>query len=141
MWRYSSGLCHCRSFKDVYCSQTQSLGIQRQETLMFPPQCFGVRPRVCRRGLINHAGIHPCVTWLLAETPTYDPKCVIVIEKRLPLDRVFPVEQNQYILVTDGAELALRCAGHIYGTNQWLLLEYLRLHWHFLAVCTVQLGN
>ena len=57
------------------------------------------------------------VTQLLAEASTYDPKCVIVIEKRLPLDGVFPVEQNQYILVTDTAELALRCAGHTEQTT------------------------
>ena len=75
------------------------------------PRCFGHRPRVCRRGLINHAGIHPCITRLLAEVPTYDPQCVVMFEKRLPLDRVHSLEQNKYILITDGTELALRCAG------------------------------
>ena len=45
------------------------------------------------------------------------PKCVIVIEKSLLLGCVFPVERNQYILVTDGAELALRCAGRTEQTT------------------------
>ena len=53
----------------------------------------------------------------MADASAYDPKCVIVTEKRLPLDRIFPVEQNQYILVTEGAELALRCAGHTEQTT------------------------
>ena len=34
-----------------------------------------------------------------------------MFEKRLPLDRVHSLEQNKYVLITDGTELALRCAG------------------------------
>ena len=89
--------------------------------------------------MINHAGI-PCeavlIARLLPEASTYDPKCVVVIEKRLPLDRVFAVEQNRYILVTDGAELALRCAGH---TEQTAVVAAGDMH--CLAACAVQLGN
>ena len=66
----------------------------------------------CAETLAGEDGI----TRLLAEALTYDPKCVIVIEKRLPLDRTFPVEQNEYILVMDGAELALQCVGHMEQT-------------------------
>ena len=36
--------------------------------MSLPPPVCGVRPRVRRRGLINYADIHPCVTRLLAET-------------------------------------------------------------------------
>lgn len=75
------------------------------------PRCYGIRPRVCRQGLINQADIHPCLTRLLAEVPTYDPQCVVLFEKRLPLDTVHPMEYDKYVLVTDGTELALRCAG------------------------------
>ena len=87
-----------------FLGETRSLDVS--------PQCFGVRPWVYVDGAWSAiAGILPCVTQLLAEASTYDPNCVIMIEKRLPVDCVFAIEQNQYILVTDWAELALRCAG------------------------------
>ena len=75
------------------------------------PRCYGARPRVCRRGLISRASIHPCLTRLLADVPSYDPQCAVVLQRRFPMDTVHPIEYNKYILVTDGTELALRCAG------------------------------
>lgn len=74
------------------------------------PRCYGTQPRVCRRGLITRADKHPCLTRLLASRPSYDHECAVIIEKRFPLDTVHPIAYDDYILITDGTQLALRCA-------------------------------
>ena len=63
-----------------------------------------------------------------------------MIEKHLPLDRVFPIEQNQYILVTDGAELALWCVGHTEQTTV-VAAGVFEITLAFPCSCTVQLGT
>ena len=82
------------------------------------PDCFGARPRVCRRGLITHAASYPCLTRLLASSPSYDPACAIELARRMPLDVVHPRGQNRYTLITNGTELALRCTGRIERTTR-----------------------
>lgn len=82
-------------------------------TLDVSPHCYGERPRVCRRGLVMQANVHPCLTGLLMTVPTYNPECIVVLERRLPIDTVDAIEYNRYILITSGAELILRCSGHV----------------------------
>ena len=67
--------------------------------------------RVCGRGLSTCTDIYPCLMRLLARTPTFDPKCVIEITCHNPVDVVRPQEYNKYILITNGTDVALRCAG------------------------------
>ncbi len=75
------------------------------------PHCSGISPRVCRRGLITRATAHPCLTRLLADTPTYDPECAVIVERRFPFDTIDRIGHEEYVLVTNGTQLALRCAG------------------------------
>ncbi len=75
------------------------------------PTCFGQRPRVCRRGLINRPNVHPCVARLLGKEPAYDPSCIVSMQRRLPVDVVYPQVFNTYILITGGTDLVLRCEG------------------------------
>lgn len=75
------------------------------------PTCTGARPRVCRRGLVARAALHPCLTRLLSDAPAYDQTCVVIFERRLPIDVVRFVTYNTFVLITNGTELALRCAG------------------------------
>ena len=39
--------------------------------------CYGERPRICRKGLVNPARLYPCITRLLSESPGYDPQCLV----------------------------------------------------------------
>lgn len=75
------------------------------------PRCSGARPRVCKRGLISRANAYPCLTRLLDAEPRYDSSCVLTMERRMPMDMVYPQEYNHYILITGGTALVLRCAG------------------------------
>ena len=75
------------------------------------PDCYGHRPRVCRRGLISRPSAHSCTARLLASEPEYDADCTLVLERRMPLDVVHPQASNQYVLITGGTDLAYRCEG------------------------------
>jgi len=75
------------------------------------PSCVGHRPKVCRRGLITQAVAYPCLNRLLALSPAYDKTCQVSFARRLPIDVVHPQELNDYVLITNGTHLALRCEG------------------------------
>jgi len=75
------------------------------------PSCVGHRPRVCRRGLITQAVAYPCLNRLMALSPAYDKTCQVSFARRLPIDVVYPQELNDYVLITNGTHLDLRCEG------------------------------
>lgn len=75
------------------------------------PQCYGARPRVCQRGLVQRADIHPCLARLLTKKPAYSPYCTVILQRRLPVDVVYPQNSNKFIFITNGTKMALRCAG------------------------------
>lgn len=75
------------------------------------PACYGMRPRICRRGQIQAAGQYPCLSRLLSRTPGYDPECTVMLQSRLPHDVVQPFDEDSFILQTLGTELILRCSG------------------------------
>jgi len=75
------------------------------------PDCYGHRPRVCRRGLISRPTAHSCVARLLVNEPAYDPDCTVMMERRVPVDVVRPKAPNVYVLITSGANLTYRCEG------------------------------
>ena len=60
----------------------------------------GHRPRICRRGLISPSTGHRCMARLLVSPPAVDPNCIVVMERRLPMDsfltsieRVYPSDE------------------------------------------------
>ena len=75
------------------------------------PACYGERPRICRKGLLNPATLHPCITRLLSDSPGYDPQCAVTLQQRFSSDVVHHFDDNSYILQTGGTELILRCTG------------------------------
>lgn len=75
------------------------------------PTCYGERPRVCRRGLLNPANLYPCITRLLDKAPTYDPQCAVTLQHRFSHDIVHHYDDDTYILQTGGTELTVRCSG------------------------------
>lgn len=82
----------------------------RTGELDLSPKCIGARPLVCRRGLLTNAINYPCVSSLLANTPRYANECIITVSNRIPIDVVHPRHNNEYLLVTRGGTLRLRCA-------------------------------
>ena len=77
------------------------------------PRCHGRHPRVCRCGLITQATTYSCLTHLLAANPTYHPSCVIVVQRRIPIDTIHPHQNNGLVLTTNGTTLIKRCAGQV----------------------------
>ena len=82
------------------------------------PQCYGYRPRVCNRGLTTQATAYHCLTRLLAANPSYAPDCALVMQRRMPIDSIYPHPQNGFILITNGTTLIRRCAGQVERAKQ-----------------------
>ena len=74
------------------------------------PRCHGRHPRVCRRGLITQATTYGCLTHLLAANPTYHPSCVIMVQRRIPIDTIHPHQNIGFVLATNGSTFIKRCA-------------------------------
>ena len=75
------------------------------------PVCYGERPRICRKGLVNPARVYPCITRLLSESPVYDPQCLVTLQQRFAHDVIHHFNDDRYVLQTGGTELILRCSG------------------------------
>ena len=102
------------------------------------PDCYGHRPRVCRRGLISRPTAHSCLTRLLAAQAAYHTNCTFVFERRLPMDVVYPKAPNAYVLITSGTVLTYRCEGQ--PENSWPVAAGV-YKLHIQSPCTLYGGD
>lgn len=73
------------------------------------PSCSGVRPRVCKIGLVSHAMQQPCLAQMTDAKPSYDVSCPLKLARRPAFDMVYPRSHNEYIISTAGVKLLLLC--------------------------------
>ena len=106
----------------------------RDNRLVLHPVCSGSHPVVCVEQVFEKAEKYPCIFKLLKKSPDYSDKCNVIFNKFLtfknnqalvrapynltvpgelnsPRDALILKDTNEYILITKGVDITIRCHG------------------------------